>query len=178
MILEKSDYWASCKATLIPCFVILELMPADTVLGGTGDTAGGKGPRSPGSRACPSCGYWATVSTRLSGRHHVKPVVHSPAVQAPEAAFPSALAPQPMTSYSFPDAPPATWLWHLSTLHPAGHTSPSMRPESQPCGQGKGSSKSVPSLGAPPQSTRNGCSLRLHFSEMYWPLFVVNQSHY
>lgn len=57
MILEKSDYWASCKATLIPCFVILELMPADTVLGGTGDTAGGKGPRSPGSRACPSCGY-------------------------------------------------------------------------------------------------------------------------
>lgn len=45
MILEKSDYWASCKATLIPCFVILELMPADTVLGGTGDTAGGKGPR-------------------------------------------------------------------------------------------------------------------------------------
>lgn len=25
MILENNDYWASCKATLVPCFVVLEL---------------------------------------------------------------------------------------------------------------------------------------------------------
>lgn len=131
------------------------------------DTAVGKGPPSPGSRAFPSCSSWATVSTCLCGRH-------------PEAAFPSALAHQPTlpTVSLLPCLPPD---WHLSMLHPVSHTSPSMRPEPQPCRQGKGSSKSVPSLGPLPQSTSNGCSLQLlvlHSLEMYWPLFVVDQPHY
>lgn len=111
LILENSDYWASCKAPLIPCFVILELtyklshLPVDTVLGGTGGTLQverGLGLLVP--ELFPRAATRATVSTCLSGQHHVKASgAHSPVMQAPEAAFPSALAPQSMTSYRFPD---------------------------------------------------------------------------
>lgn len=101
MILENNDYWASCKATLVPCFVVLELwptnmshLPVDTVLGGTGGALQVERglhllvpelfPRAP-TEPLSACACLAG-NVKASG-------AHSPAVQAPEAAFPRALAP-------------------------------------------------------------------------------------
>lgn len=105
MILENNVYWASCKATLIPCFVILEFthklshLPVDTVFGGTGGTL--QVERGLGL-------LFQSLSLVLLPSHYQHVPVwpapcesrgaHSPVVQAPQAAFPRALAPQPMTS--------------------------------------------------------------------------------
>lgn len=87
------------------------------------DTAGGKGPWSPGSRAIPSCCY-------SSHCQHV-PVWPAPcksqwctfsSYAGPRGSFPKC------TGTPIHDFLPVPWLWHLSTLQPAGHTSPSMRP--------------------------------------------------
>lgn len=186
MTLENND-WASCKATLVPCFVVLELwptnvshLPVDTVLGGTGGHCRWEGA---------SISWFQSFSLvlLLSLCQHV-PV--SPATWRPVVHILRRCRPQRQLSQRhwhpandflpLPWCPACTSRWHLSTLHPVGHIWPSMRPKPQPCGQGKGSSKSVPPLGPLPQSN-NSCSLQLLVLpslEMYWPLFVVNQSHY
>lgn len=127
-------------------------LPVDTVLGGTGGALQVERglhllvpelfPRAP-TEPLSACAC-------LAGNVKARCTFSTGA--GPRGSFPKGTGTQPMTSYRFPDALPATSWWHLGTLHPVGHTSPSMRPEPQLL--------VLPSL------------------EMYWPLFMVNQSHY
>lgn len=98
MILENGDYWASCKATLIPCFVKLELtrtlshLPVDTVFGGTGRTL--QVERGLGL-------LFQSLPLVLPPSHyqHVrKPWCTFSSCAGPGETFPRALPPQPMPS--------------------------------------------------------------------------------